>query len=143
MANPKLVIQLALSKSKDEPESTEECCIKELIERVFTTRNLVHFVHWQKGSLARHLALGELYDGIVDEVDNLVETYIGIFGQIEGLCTEESSIPKDIVATIQADFDWIKANRKAIAKGDSTIENLLDGLTGAYSKVLYKLKNLS
>jgi hypothetical protein len=142
MANPKLIIQLALGKSKDEPESTEECGICELIERVFTTRNLVHFAHWNTKSFASHMALGELYDGIVDEVDNLVETYQGEFGLVEGLCTERTELPKDIVATIQADSDWIKANRKAIANGSTTIENLLDGLTGVYNKVLYKLKNL-
>jgi len=56
--------------------------ISELISRVFTTRNLVHFAHWSTKSFASHSALGELYENIIDETDNLVETYQGEFGLI-------------------------------------------------------------
>jgi hypothetical protein len=117
--------------------------IEELISRVFTTRNLVHFAHWNTKSFAAHSALGDLYDSIVDEVDNLVETYQGEFGLIDKLCTEKAELEKDIIGRIQDDADWVKANRNSIAKGSTTIENLLDGVMGAYNKTLYKLKNLS
>ena len=117
--------------------------ISELISRVFTTRNLVHFAHWSTKSFASHSALGELYENIIDETDNLVETYQGEFGLIEHLCTEKAELSKDIIGVIQADADWIKANRNTIACGSTVIENLLDGLSGAYNKTLYKLKNLS
>lgn len=145
MASPKSILTIAIGKigpEKEEAGEQGECALNELVERVFSTRNLVHFAHWNTGSFASHMALGELYDSIVDEVDNLVETYQGEFGLLTGLETECAKLDKDIVAIIQEDATWLKQNRKSIAKGSTVIENLLDGLTGAYNKILYKLNNL-
>ena len=63
-----------------EPEESKkhedsEPAINELIERVFTTRNLVHFAHWNTNSYASHMALGDLYDEIVDEVRAIREAH--------------------------------------------------------------------
>ena len=139
MASPKdmfkgLKIKITVEKGGD---------INEMVKKVFTTRNLVHFEHWNTKSFASHLALGDLYDIIVEEVDNLVETYQGEFGLLEGLETDSAKLSGSIIERIQSDADWVKANRSSIAKGSTTIENLLDGVMGAYNKTLYKLKNLS
>ena len=144
MANPKSILQIAISRvsPKDEPEEREESGIVELIERVFTTRNLVHFAHWGTKSYASHMALGELYDAIVEQVDDIVETYQGEFGLLEGLCTEKAEATEDILSVIKGDADWLKANRSQIANGSKPIENELDTLTGCYNKIIYKLTNL-
>ena len=155
MANPKTVLHgiiLALppkdkenakeSSEESKKEESKEKSINELVEKVFTTRNLVHFAHWNTHSFAKHMALNELYEEIVDVVDDIVETYQGEFGLLEELETECGKLDKDIVEIVQADADWIKKERKKIANGSSTIENLLDELTGTYNRVLYKLKNL-
>jgi len=52
--------------------------IEQLISRVFYARNLAHFAHWRAkgdGSYAKHVALGEFYDGVIDTIDPLVEAY--------------------------------------------------------------------
>lgn len=52
--------------------------IEELISRVFYARNVAHFEHWRAegiGGYARHVALGEFYDGVIDAIDTLVEAY--------------------------------------------------------------------
>lgn len=144
MASPKSILQIAITRvsPKDEPEGKEESGIVELVERVFTTRNLVHFAHWGTSSYAGHMALGELYDAIVDQVDDIVETYQGEFGLLKGLCTEKAEATEDILAVIKEDAAWLKANRTSIAKGSRTIENLLDTLNASYNKIIYKLTNL-
>jgi hypothetical protein len=144
MADPKSVLRIAIGvmdKNSKEHEDSEPAIV-ELVERVFTTRNLVHFAHWNTKSYASHMALGELYDGIVDEVDDIVETYQGEFGLVDGFCTEEAKACDDIISCIKGDADWLKANRSQIAKGSTVIENMLDSLSGLYNKVLYKLNNL-
>lgn len=148
MATPKemfkgIVVKITKGEKDDSPaHENDESGIKELVERVFTTRNLTHFSHWDTNSFAAHSALGELYENIVGEVDNLVETYFGEFGKVSGFETESAKLDGDIIERIRGDFDWVKSNRSKIACGSTTIENLIDGVLGAYSKTLYKLKNL-
>lgn len=143
MANPKLIIKLALGPHKESSkEEVGEEAIVELIERVFTTRSLVHFAHWNTDSYARHMALGELYESIVEDTDEIVETYQGEFGLISGLETCEAKLDRDILDIIKDDANWLKTNRLKIAKKSTVIENLLDTLAGSYNKVIYKLTNL-
>lgn len=142
MASPKSILTIAIGKMEGPKEEAGESAINEMVEKVFTTRNLVHFAHWNTKSFASHMALGELYDAIVEEVDDIVEKYQGEFGLLEGLECCDCESPKDIVVQIQSDSDWIKTNRIKIANGSNTILNLLDGLTGTYNKILYKLNNL-
>ena len=137
MASPKDILKKAIEVEEVEP------AINEMVEKVFTTRNLVHFAHWNTKSFASHMALGELYDAVIDEVDDIVEKYQGEFGLLKGLECCDCEQPKDIISQIQSDSDWIKSHRSQIANGSKTIENLVDGLTGTYNKILYKLKNLS
>lgn len=142
MANPKAILSIAISKIDSPKEEKMECALVELLEKVFTTRNLIHFAHLTTGSFAAHMALGELYEAIVEEVDDIAETYIGTFGPLSGLETCEAKMPTDIVSYIQAEMDWIKQNRSAIGNGSTAIENLVDDLIGKYSRTLYKLKQL-
>jgi hypothetical protein len=117
--------------------------IQELVSKVFTTRNLLHFAHWNTKSFAAHMALGDLYEQIVEDVDDLVEVIQGERGILSGFCTEKAEIPTDILTHIRQEASWIKANRVGIAESSSTIENLIDGLLAKYQKAIYKLTNLS
>ena len=117
--------------------------IHECVSRVFATRNAAHIAHWNTKSFAQHVALGDFYDGLIDIIDELVETYQGNFGPI-GLVAPSQSDPKlDIIQVLAQDADWIAKNRGAIAGGITALENILDELVGLYLKTIYKLKNLS
>lgn len=115
--------------------------MEELISRVFALRDATHLAHWATKSFAQHLALGELYDGLVDKIDGLVEAYQGTFGLIGDV--KIVFMPKEnIVGSIREELDWIKSNRDRVAKGSTMLENLLDDLMQLYSTALYKLVNL-
>ena len=116
--------------------------IAELITRVFATRNLAHLAHWKTKSYSQHMALGSLYDDIIDGIDGIVEAYQGIFGLVDvpQLPAVKSA---DIVKHLQEECVWLAKNRSAIAQNVAALENLIDGLTDTYMTTLYKLKNLS
>lgn len=116
--------------------------INQMIGKIFTTRNLVHFAHWATDSYAAHEALGELYDEIVDQVDEIVEVYQGKFGLLSGLSCPAADMPLDVFNHIVEEQGWISANKRNIANGSEAVENLVDELDAAYLKIIYKLKNL-
>ena len=146
MANLRKTLAEGINKLSKPEESVEEeageGAINELVERVFTTRNLVHFAHWNTSSYASHSALGDLYDGIVSATDDIVENYQGEFGLLSGLETECAKLEKDIIEYILEDATWLRANQDKIARGSKAISSLIDILVAAYNKTLYKLKNL-
>lgn len=115
--------------------------MNELISRVFATRNLVHLEHWRTKSFSQHMALGDLYNALIEDVDSIVEAYQGAFGLVKPEL--ELAKEKDILSRLEADMVYISDNRKKITKGLPAIDNLLQGLEHSYLIAIYKLKNLS
>jgi hypothetical protein len=147
MATPTQILKSAMKPAKEKEdespkEEANESPINELVERVFTTRNLVHFAHFNTGSYAAHSALGELYDAIVSATDDVVENFQGEFGLLSGLETDCAKLDKDIIEYILEDAQWLRDNQDKIAKGSKAISSLLDILVASYNRCLYKLKNL-
>ena len=116
--------------------------IEELAAKVLATRNAAHQAHWKSRSYAQHVALGEFYDGILDAIDDLVESYQGRFGLIE-LPSIESLPGDNMIPLLASDLAWINENRVAIANGEDALFNLIDNLSNVYEKALYKLRFLS
>lgn len=117
--------------------------IEQLVSRVFYTRNAAHLAHWKTKSYAEHTALGAFYDGLVDNIDAIVEAYQGFFDLIAMVPPRTGELlPKDIVSHISDECDWINANRSKIAEDTPAIENNIDTLSALYMSTLYKLRNL-
>lgn len=116
--------------------------IEQLVAKVFATRNAVHLAHWKTGSYAQHVALGDFYDGLIDRIDTIVESYQGAFGKIGNVKVEDVS-SSDVMDHIGSEANWIEEHRSEIANDVCAIENLLDDLAGLYLSTFYKLKNLS
>jgi len=118
--------------------------IEDLISRVFFARNVAHFEHWQAngvGAYARHMALGDFYDKVIDALDSLVEAYQGAF-QLVGTIPTPATKAKDILRILIEDADWIEENHESICKGNRAVANLVDGVTDTYLSTIYKLRNL-
>lgn len=142
MASPKSILTIAIGKMVA-PIEEKESMMSDLVEKVFTTRTLLHFAHLSTKSYAAHKALGEMYDAIVDQTDEIAEVYMGKFGLLKGLECECAKVPSDIVAHVKEESSWIENNRNQIANGYKPVDNLIDGLLATYSQTLYKLQNLS
>ena len=118
--------------------------IEELIARVFYARNVAHFEHWRAegvGGYARHQALGEFYDNIINALDKLVEAYQGAF-ELIGAVPAPKTKAEDIFLILVEDAQWIEKNHEKICKGNRAIANLIDGVTEVYLTTTYKLRNL-
>ena len=118
--------------------------IEELVNRVFSIRDAAHIEHWAArgpGSYARHMALGEFYDGIVDQIDTIVEAYQGYFGLI-GTIQLQQLMFDDFDTLVADEAKAICEARSQIARNNPAIENLVDGLSEIYFKTFYKLANL-
>lgn len=145
MSNLKLILKKGLEvTSEKEMEDGEKGTgtIEELISKAFTTRNLLHFKHWNTQSYSKHEALGSLYDDIIEQLDKIVEVYQGKFGLLSNLSVPAASVPEDILAYIKAEVDWVCKNKCSISQDNGAIKNLLDELEGMYLKTIYKLENL-
>lgn len=118
--------------------------IEELVSRVFYARNVAHFEHWRAegvGGYARHQALGEFYDKIVDDLDTLVEAYQGAFDLI-GTVPAPKTKASEILLILIEDAEWIEKNHEKICKGNRAVANLVDSVTSTYLSTIYKLRNL-
>jgi hypothetical protein len=116
--------------------------IEELIGRVFATRNAVHLAHWKTKSFANHMALGELYDALIDKIDTVVEMYQGAFELVGDVKPHQVS-ETDIVMHLNHEVEWIEGNMDDLSGGIKALENVLQDLSGAYYHAIYKLTNLS
>ena len=115
--------------------------IEELIAKVFAAREAAHLEHWRTKSYAQHQALGEFYDTIIDQIDELVECYQGNFG----LIGDVNLVPAEgnVLSLPSKDVGWIAKNRTKIAGGVDALENIIDTLSATYLRTIYKLENLS
>jgi hypothetical protein len=112
--------------------------VEELIQRMFAIRNAAHIEHWQTGSYAQHMALGDFYGDVIDLTDKYVEAHQGTFGIVEDVKGEV----KDISRVINDEIIWLHDHREEIAQGVPALENILDEISGLHMKTLYKLENL-
>jgi hypothetical protein len=118
--------------------------IEELISRVFYARNVAHFEHWTAngvGAYARHKALGNFYEDVIEALDSLVEAYQGAY-ELIGPVRAPKTKATDIMLILVEDADWIEKNHEKICKGNRAVANLIDGVTGVYLTATYKLRNL-
>jgi DNA-binding ferritin-like protein len=112
--------------------------IEQLVARVFALRDHAHVSHWKTTSYSAHVALGELYDGLIDKIDGIVEAYMGLFGQIGAVGRAEMQTT-DIAVCLDDELEWLDTHRAKIAHGSTLVENLLDDLMQLYSSTRYKL----
>lgn len=113
----------------------------EMVMRLFHARTAAHVAHFQTRSYAEHKALNEFYDEIVDATDDFAETYQGIFGLIPEF--PAMSLPTGKPCDwIEALRQWLKQNREACCKGETTLENLHDVITQICGQTCYKLRFL-
>lgn len=115
--------------------------VEELAAHVFATRNGAHLAHWKTRSYSQHMALGEFYEALPDLIDEIMEVH---FGQLEGkdiapVRQVATPKPEEIVDYIANEAKWIRTNRNSFSDNE-TIKALIDDLSAAYDRCLYKLK---
>lgn len=118
-----------------------------LIAALFLARDIAHREHLKvegPGSYARHIALGDFYEGIVDLADELCETYQGCFDCILEIPLAAHEGNPDILETLTGQRDWIRQARyEAIPREETPLQNVIDEVELLYFRTIYKLSRLA
>jgi DNA-binding ferritin-like protein len=96
--------------------------------------HLHHFAVEGVGSDAAHRALADLYDGLPDLVDDLVESYQGVYGRMPA----PAGSPLEFAKALQA---AVRAQRSTLPQ-DSELQNVVDEIATLVNRTVYRLENL-
>lgn len=117
------------------------CTPRNLVSALFSARDKAHQLHLRTRSFAAHIALGELYDGLLPLADEIAEVVQGKYGVMEPIVSTPS-LGDDPVAFIQELALWAETAHSYIPAGDSFIANLIDEMQALVYRAKYKLDNL-
>ncbi len=119
--------------------------VAEFVATLFHSATITHFMHLQAtgpGSSARHMALGEYYDSIVELTDTLAENIQGAYGLITEYPTEFRTVTEAPLAYIKKLKSYVDATREELPQ-DSNIQNDIDAIATLLNSTAYKLEFLS
>lgn len=119
--------------------------IGSLISVLMASRTQAHIFHLQTTSFSAHKALQEYYEGIVELIDNLAESYQGRYEVITGYSAhgkfvEQPSLQMTIFY-FQNLVDMVILSGKEIPQ-DTFLLNQIDEIVAFINSTIYKLKVL-
>ena len=116
----------------------------DFIGTLFLARDVAHSVHLNTRSFAKHSALNEFYDGIVDLADKYAEAYQGRHGLIGPITLMSAKKTGNIIEFLEDSLaDIEKMRYEVVDKTDTPLQNIIDEIVGLYLSTLYKLKFLA
>lgn len=117
-----------------------------LFSKLFESREMAHIYHLQvngqQGSHAAHVALNDYYFNVENLIDDLIETYQGQYGIVDGysIIDTKDTRSKEAVSYLEEIAEFIKHGRKCISVDDTHLHNIIDEIVALVYKTLYKLK---
>lgn len=116
----------------------------DFIGRLFLARDVVHSVHLNTRSYAKHKALGKFYENVVGLADDLAESFQGRHGLIGPITLHSAEKTNNVTEFLEDSLKKIEDLRyKVCDKEDTAIQNIIDGIVDLYLSTLYKLKFLA
>ena len=116
----------------------------DFVGTLFLARDVAHSVHLNTRSFAKHMALNEFYDAIVDLADKFAEAYQGRHGMIGPITLMSAKKTGNILEFLQDSLADIEKMRYEVCdKADTALQNIIDEIVGQYLSTLYKLKFLA
>ena len=116
----------------------------DFVGTLFLARDVAHSVHLNTRSFAKHSALNEFYDEIVDLADKFAEAYQGRHGLIGPISLMSAKKTTNIVEFLEDSMaDIEKMRYDVVEKTDTALQNIIDEIVGLYLQVIYKLKFLA
>jgi hypothetical protein len=111
------------------------------ISMLMASRSQAHVYHLLTTSFAAHKALQDYYEGIVDLIDGLAESYQGRYGIIRGYKNISIKEDDDFVGYFENLSKYVDTIRQQLPK-DTYLENQYDEVTALIESTKYKLKHL-
>ena len=116
----------------------------DFVGMLFLARDVAHSTHLNTRSYAKHAALNEFYDGIIDLADKFAEAYQGKYGLIGPISLMSAKKTGNIVEFLEDQVeDLMEMRYKVVDKECTPLQNIIDEILGLYYSTLYKLKFLA
>ena len=116
----------------------------EFVGTLFLARDVAHSVHLNTRSFAKHTALNEFYNNIVELADKFAEAYQGKYGLIGPISLMSAKKTTNIIEFLQNQADEIEEERYTVVdKACTPLHNIIDEILGQYFSTLYKLRFLA
>ena len=120
--------------------------MNEYVGTLFQSRNQAHIYHLQTPSYAKHMALNDYYEDIVDLIDSLVEGYQGKYEILKGYkmlgTLKDWEDDEDIIKYFEQLARYCELKREKLPQ-DGFLTNVYDDIDTLIRSTLYKLKVLS
>lgn len=101
----------------------------------------IKIYHWTTMSYPIHKALDDLHSSLSNNIDEIMEIYIGKFNRqpIESFEIEmkANTDTRDIIGYLEKEREVIRGIRNKNFKNSSEIQNLLDNMLGSISRTIY------
>ena len=107
---------------------------------LFELEVVTHIAHLQSGSYAEHMALNEVYTGIVDLRDRFLESYQGYYGIVKGYKSFSISEGEDMILYLQGCVKKFDEYRKTLELG--YLQQICDDILELLNSAIYKLRFL-
>lgn len=114
----------------------------EFIGQLLHAGTIAHVFHLKERSYARHVALGDFYDAIIDKADSLAEAIQGGYGLLDGYPSSFDLPEGDPLDWLNMLSRYVDKERKTLPD-DSEIQNLVDEIAALIDSTQYKLRFLS
>lgn len=117
--------------------------IDELIKRVLVTMLKTRVEQYKSRDGKIVCAIREFLKSIGNELDDVVEVYVGVFGElnyIDSSDIEEKDAGDSLVDLLREESDWIEVNRDSISGGSNMVASMVDRVTLSYVKLIYNLE---
>lgn len=116
----------------------------DFVGMLFLARDVTHSAHLNTRSYAKHVALNEFYDGIIDLADKFAEAYQGKYGLIGPISLMSAKKTNNVVEFLEGQVEDLEEMRYKVVEKDCTpLQNIIDEIFGLYYATLYKLKFLA
>jgi len=142
---PEIGEQPVMNQSTEEPSSMSGP--SQFFSKLFESREMAHVYHLSvkgdMGSYAAHVALGVYYEGILEFIDDLIETYQGQYELVEDfeIINTIDTKSKDPIDYFNELVMFIKSTRNtSLSAEDTHLQNVIDEVVGLIYRTLYKLK---
>ena len=114
------------------------------IGNLFLARDVAHSVHLNTRSFAKHSALNEFYEEIVDLADKFAEAYQGKYGLIGPIALQSAKKTNNVVEFLEDMAQTIMSDRYDVVEKECTpLQNIIDEILALFYSTLYKLKFLA
>lgn len=120
---------------------TAKSTVAALIMQLFHARTNAHVLHLRTRSYSQHKALRKFYEGLIDNIDTLAESYQGRYG-IQDYPELPYKQESDAVMMLRGLRRYIDENRMMMCE-HSEIQNTIDEVVTLINTTLYRLENLS